>query len=154
MAGRIPQSFVDDLLSRVDIIDYIHKRVPLKKAGKNYQACCPFHDEKTPSFSVNPQKQFYYCFGCGAGGNVIGFAMDFANLSFPESVEQLAGEVGLEVPKEANSEDDGAASLRTSLISKLKAADEFYRKQLRSSIKILKFTMFLGSCTIWAEFVV
>jgi DNA primase len=139
MAGRIPQSFVDDLLSRVDIIDYIHTRVPLKKAGKNYQACCPFHDEKTPSFSVNPQKQFYYCFGCGAGGNVIGFAMDFANLSFPESVEQLAGEVGLEVPKQAGREDDGAASLRTSLIGKLKAADEFYRKQLRTSTTSIEY---------------
>lgn len=139
MAGRIPQSFVDDLLSRVDIIDFIHKRVPLKKAGKNYQACCPFHDEKTPSFSVNPQKQFYYCFGCGAGGNVIGFAMDFANLSFPESVEQLAGEVGLEVPKEASAEDDGAASMRTSLLGKLKAADEFYRKQLRTSTVSIEY---------------
>ena len=133
MAGRIPQNFVDDLLSRVDIIDYIHKRVPLKKAGKNYQACCPFHDEKTPSFSVNPQKQFYYCFGCGAGGNVIGFAMDYVNLSFPEAVEQLASEVGLEVPKEAGKDDDDSASLRTALLAKLAAADSFYRKQLRSS---------------------
>ncbi len=139
MAGRIPQNFVDDLLSRVDIVDYIHKRVPLKKAGKNYQACCPFHDEKTPSFSVNPQKQFYYCFGCGAGGNVIGFAMDFANLSFPESVEQLAGEVGLEVPKEASTESDGAASLRTNLLAKLKLADEFYRKQLRTSCVAIEY---------------
>ena len=133
MAGRIPQNFVDDLLSRVDIIDYIHKRVPLKKAGKNYQACCPFHDEKTPSFSVNPQKQFYYCFGCGAGGNVIGFAMDYVNLSFPEAVEQLAGEVGLEVPKEAGKDDDGSASLRTALLAKLASADTYYRRQLRSS---------------------
>jgi DNA primase len=133
VAGRIPQAFVDDLLSRVDIVDYIHKRVPLKKAGKNYQACCPFHDEKTPSFSVNPQKQFYYCFGCGAGGNVIGFAMDYVNLSFPESVEQLAGEVGMEVPKEASNEDEGAASLRTALLAKLAAADQFFRKQLRTN---------------------
>lgn len=126
MAGRIPQNFVDDLLSRVDIIDYIHKRVPLKKAGKNYQACCPFHDEKTPSFSVNPQKQFYYCFGCGAGGNVIGFAMDFANLSFPESVEQLAGEVGMEVPREAGTGDDSASSLRKDLLAKLSSTDSVF----------------------------
>lgn len=140
MAGRIPQSFVDDLLSRVDIVDYIHKRVPLKKAGKNYQACCPFHDEKTPSFSVNPQKQFYYCFGCGAGGNVIGFAMDYVNLNFPESVEQLAGEVGMEVPREAaNSENEGAASLRTALLAKLAAADQFFRKQLRSNSNAIDY---------------
>lgn len=140
MAGRIPQSFVDDLLSRVDIVDYIHKRVPLKKAGKNYQACCPFHDEKTPSFSVNPQKQFYYCFGCGAGGNVIGFAMDYVNLNFPESVEQLAGEVGMEVPREAmNSEDEGAASLRTALLAKLASADQFFRKQLRTNATAIDY---------------
>lgn len=139
MAGRIPQSFVDDLLSRVDIVDYIHKRVPLKKAGKNYQACCPFHDEKTPSFSVNPQKQFYYCFGCGAGGNVIGFAMDYVNLSFPESVEQLAGEVGMEVPRESSNEDDGSASLRTALLAKLDAADKFYRKQLRGNTSAIEY---------------
>ncbi|MBT5330654.1 MAG: DNA primase [Porticoccaceae bacterium] len=139
MAGRIPQAFVDDLLSRVDIVDFIHKRVPLKKAGKNYQACCPFHDEKTPSFSVNPQKQFYYCFGCGAGGNVIGFAMDYVNMGFPEAVEQLAGEVGMEVPREAGSEDDARASVRTALLAKLSEADQFYRKQLRSSTKAIEY---------------
>jgi DNA primase len=139
VAGRIPQAFVDDLLSRVDIVDFIHKRVPLKKAGKNYQACCPFHDEKTPSFSVNPQKQFYYCFGCGAGGNVIGFAMDYVNMGFPEAVEQLAGEVGMEVPREAGSEDDARASVRTALLAKLSEADQFYRKQLRSSTKAIEY---------------
>ena len=73
MAGLIPQSFIDDLLDRVDIIDVIDRRVKLKKSGKNYMACCPFHQEKTPSFSVNAEKQFYYCFGCGAGGNALGF---------------------------------------------------------------------------------
>ena len=139
MAGRIPQSFVDDLLSRVDIVDYIHKRVTLKKAGKNYQACCPFHDEKTPSFSVNPQKQFYYCFGCSAGGNAIGFAMDYSNLSFPEAVEQLAGEVGLEVPREASNENEGAASLRTALLTKLESADKYYRKQLRANQSAIEY---------------
>ncbi len=139
MAGRIPQNFVDDLLSRVDIVDYIHKRVPLKKAGKNYQACCPFHDEKTPSFSVNPQKQFYYCFGCGAGGNVIGFAMDYVNLSFPEAVEQLASEVGVEVPRESSNEDEAAASLRSALLAKLNAADQYYRQQLRSDNQAISY---------------
>ena len=94
MPGRIPQSFLDDLLDRVDIVDVVDRRVKLKKSGKNYSACCPFHDEKTPSFSVSPQKQFYYCFGCGASGNVIGFLMELENLSFPEAVEELARRYG------------------------------------------------------------
>ncbi|MEM9315100.1 MAG: CHC2 zinc finger domain-containing protein, partial [Pseudomonadota bacterium] len=91
MAGRIPQTFIDDLLDRTDIVDVIDRRVKLKKTGKNYSARCPFHDEKTPSFSVNPEKQFYYCFGCGAGGNAIGFVMDYENIDFPQAVENLAG---------------------------------------------------------------
>jgi DNA primase len=94
MAGRIPQQFIDDLLDRVDIVDVIDRRVKLKKTGKNYSARCPFHDEKTPSFSVNPEKQFYYCFGCGAGGNALGFVMDYENIDFPQAVENLASSVG------------------------------------------------------------
>jgi DNA primase len=101
MAGRIPQTFIDDLLDRTDIVDVIDRRVKLRKTGKNYTARCPFHDEKTPSFSVNPEKQFYYCFGCGAGGNALGFLMDYENLEFPQAVENLAGALGLEVPREA-----------------------------------------------------
>lgn len=101
MAGRIPQAFLDDLLDRVDIVDVIDRRVKLKKTGKNYSARCPFHDEKTPSFSVNPEKQFYYCFGCGAGGNALGFVMDYENIEFPQAVQGLADSVGLEVPREA-----------------------------------------------------
>jgi hypothetical protein len=85
MAGLIPQSFIDDLLNRTDIVDVVSSRVQLKKAGKNYTACCPFHKEKTPSFSVSPDKQFYYCFGCGAGGNALGFIMDHDNLDFPQA---------------------------------------------------------------------
>lgn len=100
MAGRIPQSFIDDLLDRVDIVDVIDRRVKLKKTGKNFSARCPFHDEKSPSFSVNPEKQFYYCFGCGAGGNALGFVMDYENIDFPQAVENLAGNVGLEVVRE------------------------------------------------------
>jgi DNA primase len=100
MAGRIPQSFIDDLLDRVDIVEVIDRRVKLKKSGKNYTARCPFHDEKTPSFSVNPDKQFYYCFGCGAGGNALGFVMDYENVDFPQAVETLAASVGLDVPRE------------------------------------------------------
>ena len=97
--ARLPQAFLDDLLDRLDIVEVIDRRVKLKKAGKNYSACCPFHDEKTPSFSVNPERQFYYCFGCGAGGNAIGFVMDYERLDFREAVEGLAQTVGLEVPK-------------------------------------------------------
>jgi DNA primase len=100
MAGLIPQAFLDDLLDRVDIVEVIDRRVKLKKSGKNYTARCPFHDEKTPSFSVNQEKQFYYCFGCGAGGNALGFVMDYENLDFPQAVETLASSAGLEVPRE------------------------------------------------------
>ena len=110
MAGLIPQAFIDDLLNRTDIVEVIDKRVTLKKAGKNHTACCPFHQEKTPSFSVQPDRQFYYCFGCGAGGNVIGFVMNFDQLDFPLAVETLAREAGLEVPKE----ESKAASKRRS----------------------------------------
>ena len=96
----IPQHFIDELLDRVDIVEVIDKSINLKKTGKNFSACCPFHDEKTPSFSVNPDKQFFYCFGCGAGGNSIGFIMDYEKLDFPSAVETLASYVGLEVPRE------------------------------------------------------
>ena len=102
MAGRIPQSFIDTLLDRTDVVEVVDKRIKLKKTGKNYSARCPFHDEKTPSFSVNPDKQFYYCFGCGAGGNAIGFVMDYDNIDFVQAVENLALSAGLEVPREDN----------------------------------------------------
>ena len=100
MAGRIPQNFIDELLDRLDIIEVVDRRVPLKKAGKNYKACCPFHNEKTPSFNVNADKQYFHCFGCGAGGNAISFVMDFDNVDFPQAVEILAGTLGMEIPRE------------------------------------------------------
>ncbi len=100
MAGHIPRSFINDLLARVDIVDIVDSRVKLKKKGKNYSACCPFHNEKTPSFSVSQDKQFYHCFGCGAHGNAISFIMDFDRLDFVEAIEELAATLGLEVPKE------------------------------------------------------
>lgn len=103
MAGRIPRVFINDLLVRTDIVDLIDARVKLKKQGKNYHACCPFHNEKTPSFTVNGEKQFYHCFGCGAHGNAIDFLMNFDRLEFVESVEELAAMNGLEVPYEAGS---------------------------------------------------
>jgi len=96
----IPRQFIDDLLARTDIVDIIDARVPLKKAGKNYQACCPFHTEKSPSFTVSPDKQFYHCFGCGEHGNAISFLMEFERLEFPDAIEELANHHGLEVPRD------------------------------------------------------
>ena len=103
MSGRIPQTFIDDILARTDLVELIESRVPLKKAGTNYKACCPFHNEKTASFNVNGQKQFYHCFGCGASGNAISFMMEYDRLDFPDAVDELAGRLGLEVPREASS---------------------------------------------------
>jgi DNA primase len=99
MSGRIPRSFIDDLVGRADIVEIINARVTLKKAGREYRACCPFHNEKTPSFWVNPTKQFYYCFGCGASGTVLSFLMNYDHLPFVEAVEDLASRLGVEVPQ-------------------------------------------------------
>src|SRR4051812_12139114 len=110
MAGRIPQSFIDDLTARADIVELIGSRVELKKAGREFRACCPFHSEKTPSFWVSPQKQFYHCFGCGAHGTALGFLMEYDKLSFPEAIEELAGRLGLDVPREASSQPDTSGS--------------------------------------------
>lgn len=101
MAGRIPDAFIDDLLARVDIVDLIESYLPLRKAGRDFQALCPFHGEKTPSFTVSREKQFYHCFGCGAHGTAIGFMMNYRNLEFVEAVEELAAGAGIEVPREA-----------------------------------------------------
>jgi len=103
--SRIPQHFIDDLMSRVDIVEIVGSRVPLKKAGREYKACCPFHSEKTPSFTVSPTKQFYHCFGCGAHGTALGFVMDHDHLGFVEAVEELARQAGVEVPREAGTGD-------------------------------------------------
>ncbi|MEG5264442.1 DNA primase [Pseudomonas sp. JDS28PS106] len=133
MAGLIPQSFIDDLLNRTDIVDVVSSRVQLKKAGKNFTACCPFHKEKTPSFSVSPDKQFYYCFGCGAGGNALGFIMDHDNLDFPQAVEDLAKAAGMEVPREQSSKGQKPRQPTDSpLYPLLTAAADFYRQALRS----------------------
>jgi len=102
MAGRIPRQFIDDLLARADIVDIVDSRVPLKKAGKNYQACCPFHNEKSPSFTVSQDKQFYHCFGCGEHGNAISFLMEFDRLDFVDAIEELANHCGVEVVREEN----------------------------------------------------
>lgn len=132
MAGLIPQSFIDDMLDRIDIVDVVDSRVKLKKTGKNYSACCPFHDEKSPSFTVSPEKQFYYCFGCGASGNALGFIMDYERLSFPEATEMLARSAGLDVPREVQTEAQVKREQeRKSIYSLLEKADEFYQQQLR-----------------------
>lgn len=133
MAGLIPQSFIDDLLNRTDIVDVVSSRVQLKKAGKNYTACCPFHKEKTPSFSVSPDKQFYYCFGCGAGGNALGFLMDHDNLDFPQAVEDLAKAAGMEIPREESGRERKPRQPTDSpLYPLLTAAADFYRQALKS----------------------
>ena len=129
MAGRIPPEFIDQLLSRIDIVDIIDSRVHLKKAGKDYQALCPFHTEKSPSFTVSQDKQFYHCFGCGANGSAINFLMEYDHMSFPEVVEELAGRAGLEVPH------GGGAAAGPGLehgYRILEQADGFFRHQLRS----------------------
>ena len=128
MAGRIPQGFIDDLLERTDLVELIQRHVPLKKSGSEFSACCPFHAEKTPSFYVSPQKQFYHCFGCGAHGTAISFLMEYENLSFPEAIEQLAEWAGLEVPREsAGPEAEPVAPL----LEALEAASRFYIEQLK-----------------------
>lgn len=132
MAGLIPQNFIDDLLARTNIVDVVDSRIKLKKAGKNYHACCPFHNEKTPSFTVAGDKQFYYCFGCGAKGNAIGFVMEYDNVDFPTAVESLAGNLGIDVPKEELSpQQQQQAQQRTSLYDLMDSANRFYQQQLR-----------------------
>src|SRR5258708_7870304 len=108
MTGRIPDSFLDELVSRSDIVDVISARVPLKKAGREYKACCPFHNEKSPSFSVSAEKQFYHCFGCGAHGTVIGFLMQYEKMEFLDALPHLAQPAGLEFPREAQPDREPA----------------------------------------------
>ncbi|EKA6056014.1 DNA primase [Vibrio parahaemolyticus] len=139
MAGHIPRSFIDDLLARLDIVDIIDARVKLKKKGKNYGACCPFHNEKTPSFSVSQEKQFYHCFGCGAHGNAIDFMMEFERLEFVEAIEELASYLGLDVPREQRSGGSGrfnsgpqaSSSEKRSLYDLMGSIAQFYRNQLK-----------------------
>ncbi|MCG7389949.1 DNA primase [Pantoea sp. ACRSB] len=134
MAGRIPRVFINDLLARTDIVDLIDARVKLKKQGKNFHACCPFHNEKTPSFTVNGEKQFYHCFGCGAHGNAIDFLMNYDRLEFVESIEELATQHGLEVPYEAGS---GPSQMerhqRQSLYQLMENLNGFYQQSLTQS---------------------
>ncbi|HHW7507677.1 TPA: DNA primase [Mannheimia haemolytica] len=139
MKGTIPRSFIDDLIARTDIVEVINSRVKLKKAGRDYQACCPFHHEKTPSFSVSQSKQFYHCFGCGVHGNVITFLMDYDKLEFPEAIEELAAMHGLEVPRENVIQRDGKpqANFKTkrNLYELMEAVAKFYQQNLSHQIE-------------------
>ena len=130
MAGRIPRSFIDDLVAGTDIVEVVEHYVPLKRAGKEFMACCPFHDEKTPSFTVVPDKQFYHCFGCGAHGTAIGFLMDYANMEFVEAVEELARRMGREVLREGGGER-GPQEDPEPLFDVLERANAYFRRQLR-----------------------
>lgn len=128
MAGMIPQSFIHELLARVDLVNVIEKRVNLKKAGRNYQARCPFHNEKTPSFSVNPDKQFYYCFGCGASGNAISFLMEYEGQEFVAAIEDLAASIGLPVPRDALAQTN---QFDQNLFEVMQKVSQYYQQQLK-----------------------
>lgn len=132
MRGRIPDSFIDELLTRVDIVDVIERRVPLKKAGREWTACCPFHNERSPSFYVSPQKQFFHCFGCGAHGSAIKFIMDYDRLEFPDAIEELAQSAGLKVPYEGG-RDDKPREDRSDLYTLLDETASFYQRELGGS---------------------
>jgi len=133
MAGRIPRAFIDDLLARTDIIEVIGSRVPLKKAGREWKANCPFHNEKSPSFTVSQTKQFYHCFGCGVHGTALTFLMEHDRLPFPDAVEDLAGRAGLEVPREGGAGPDPRDRLLDDLFALMAAADQHFRDALKDS---------------------
>lgn len=136
MAGRIPQHFIDQLLNRIDIVDLIDGYVPLKKAGANYKACCPFHNEKSPSFTVSPSKQFYHCFGCGQNGTAISFLMDYDHMEFREAIEKLASSAGMDIPEESGSfVKKPVVSEGIDLYELMNEVNEFYQTQLRSHPK-------------------
>ncbi|MDP6147383.1 MAG: DNA primase [Gammaproteobacteria bacterium] len=137
MVERIPQTFIDDLVDRSDITEIIGKRVEIKKAGKEYKACCPFHNEKTPSFTISPEKGFYHCFGCGAHGTSLGFLMDYEKLTFVEAIEELAKMLGMEVPK--SNEDIKLTQKQTSLKSLLNEVSGYFQSNLKSSKKVIEY---------------
>ena len=144
MSGRIPREFIDEILHRVDIVDLIDSHVPLKKAGNSFKARCPFHTEKSPSFSVNRNKQYYHCFGCGVGGNAISFLMAFNHLDFVEAIEDLAGFVGIDVPREALS-SPGKKRDFSALYAILERVAVFYAEQLRHHPQGVKAVEYLKS---------
>ena len=134
----IPESFIQELLNRIDVVDVIDKRVTLKKAGANYVACCPFHEEKTPSFTVSPSKQFYHCFGCGEHGSAISFLIEYEGLTFIEAINELANSIGLKVPNEAPQKKE-ISNEYLNLEEVVKIANIFYQKKLRESSKAITY---------------
>jgi len=142
-AGMIPKSFIQDLLNRLDIVDVVERYVPLKKAGANFVACCPFHNEKSPSFTVSQSKQFYHCFGCGAHGTAIGFVMEHAGLGYVEAIEELARGVGLDVPHERSPAGDAqreyAQKVAPDLYEVMQTATRYYREQLKQSQRAIDY---------------
>lgn len=149
MPGRIPRSFIDDLLSRVDIVEVIDEYVPLVASGRDFKACCPFHAEKTPSFTVSRVKQFYHCFGCQANGTAVSFLMEYARLEFVEAIEELAHRVGLEVPREGRSDPKRPAT--EPLLGILERASRFYRRQLRQHPQAARAVDYLRSRGVSGE---
>ncbi len=139
MAGRIPQNFIDDLIARADIVEVINTRVPLKRKGKEFTACCPFHNEKTPSFTVSEIKQFYYCFGCHARGNAIGFLMDYEHLSYIDAIESLATDQHLDVPHENDGFTDRNKQDKQPFYDILKQASELFQQQLKNSERAINY---------------
>ncbi len=138
MAGRIPQTFIDELIARADIVQIIGSRVQLKKAGREFKACCPFHGEKTPSFTVSPDKQFYHCFGCGAHGTALGFLMEHDRLDFVDAVEELASQVGLEVPRETGHRDHHPRT-GADLYELNASVAQFYRECLKADSRAIAY---------------
>lgn len=153
MGERIPQGFIDELVARTDIVELIDSRIPLRKAGRQYVACCPFHEEKTPSFTVSPEKQFYYCFGCGVHGTAVGFLIEFDRFNFIEAIEELAQRIGMSVPQESN---QAYSSHHRALYEVLTATAEFYHQQLKTGANQVQINAYLQgrglSHSIVAEF--
>ena len=135
----IPKNFIQDLLNRLDIVDVVERYVPLKKTGANYVACCPFHNEKSPSFTVSQSKQFYHCFGCGAHGTAIGFVMEHAGLGYVDAIEELARSVGLEVPNERPIAAEAYQKIAPDLYEVMQTATGYYREQLKLSQRAIDY---------------
>jgi DNA primase len=139
MAGRVPRNFIDDLLNRVDIVEVIDSRVPLKKKGREYWACCPFHGEKTASFSVSSGKQFYHCFGCQKSGNAVGFLMDYDHMEFVEAIESLAHSLGIEVPYEQGTAPAKPAQGLESMYQSMEQSSQYYETQLKQTPEAIEY---------------
>ena len=144
MSGRIPPEFIDELLARADIVEIVDSRVPLKKAGREYKGCCPFHDEKTASFTVSPGKQFYHCFGCGAHGTAIGFLMEYDHLGFRETIEELAGRYSMIVPEDVGKDNSAQRRKQADLYTILESANRHYQLRLREDEPAKKYLIKRG----------